>query len=59
MAHEMADLAPNYHYIGWDLAHTDKGWIMVEGNPRGMLVMMQMFYRLGFKEEVENYLSNM
>jgi hypothetical protein len=23
---------PNYPYIGWDFALTDKGWVLIEGN---------------------------
>lgn len=32
MAKHLAKLIPDCHFIGWDLALTDKGWVMVEGN---------------------------
>jgi hypothetical protein len=35
--------------IGWDMAYTDEGWIMVEGNSNGSLASSQMVYNVGFK----------
>lgn len=52
---ELAMVLPECHYVGWDLAHTENGWVMVEGNPRGQIVMMQLFYDVGFKREFEEY----
>ena len=34
-AKELAQVIPSNRYTGWDLALTDKGWVMVEGNARG------------------------
>lgn len=45
-------------YVGWDLAHTKNGWVVVEGNPRGQLIMMQLFFKNGFKPEFEQYIKN-
>ena len=59
MAKQLAMHFPHCHYVGWDLAHTDKGWVIVEGNPRGQLIMMQLFFRNGFKDEFERHLQNM
>ena len=52
---ELALVLPECHYVGWDLAHTKDGWVMVEGNSRGQIVMMQLFYDEGFKQELEQY----
>ena len=57
LAEELANITKN-HYVGWDLAHTEKGWVVVEGNPRGQMIMMQLFFKDGFKKEVETYINN-
>ena len=31
----MASECPDVHYVGWDLALTDDGWVMIEGNEDG------------------------
>ena len=54
----LATVVEDNHYVGWDIAHTDAGWIMVEGNPRGQMIMMQLFCKTGFKQEIENYIKN-
>ena len=38
MATNLARLFPYCHFVGWDLALTDKGWVMVEGNHRPLLI---------------------
>ena len=38
MAKELAALIPDCPFIGWDLALTDNGWVMVEGNHRPLLI---------------------
>ena len=38
MAKSLACLIPDCHFVGWDLALTDKGWVMVEGNHRPLLI---------------------
>ena len=47
------------HYVGWDFAHTDNGWVIVEGNPRGQIIMMQLFFERGFKQELLTYADNL
>lgn len=32
MVRQLATMVGGLRYIGWDLAHTDKGWILVEAN---------------------------
>lgn len=55
---KLSSITQENHYVGWDLAHTEKGWIMVEGNPRGQMIMMQLFYKEGFKKEMEDHIKN-
>lgn len=46
------------NYVGWDLALTESGWVMVEGNPRGQFVF-QIATQKGAKQELEHYISKM
>ena len=45
-------------YIGWDLALTENGWVMVEGN-RTAQFGWQITTQTGFREEVNGYLKEM
>ena len=38
LAKHLAELIPECHFVGWDLALTEKGWIMVEGNHRPYII---------------------
>lgn len=51
-------LAPSFKTIGWDFAHTDKGWVVVEGNHFGQLVGPQITKGHGIKEEYLNIMKN-
>ena len=55
---EMAQCVPSVKFIGWDLAYTDNGWVLIEGNGGGQLVH-QGPLRYGIKEELEIIMSNM
>lgn len=37
------------HCVGWDLALTPKGWVLVEGNARPQCVTIQTFTKKGYK----------
>lgn len=39
-------------YIGWDLAYTDKGWVVVEGNSSGQFIGPQLVYQRGIKKDI-------
>lgn len=41
---------PKHRYIGWDFAHTDKGWVLVEGN-WGEFIAQQSTMERGYKKE--------
>jgi len=47
---------PTLRYIGWDVAHTEKGWVIVEGNTNG-----EFFFQLcvdhGVKDEFEKLIG--
>lgn len=55
---ELARVVPANHCVGWDIALTDEGRIMFEGNPRGQL-LAQYVTRKGIKEKLESYISQM
>ena len=38
LAKQLAEILPDCRFIGWDLALTDKGWVMVEGNHSPLLI---------------------
>jgi len=48
---KLCRVIPGYRFIGWDLALTDKGWVMVEGNSKAAFTMIQYF--AGLKEEMD------
>ncbi len=57
LAKELATVLPDNRYTGWDLALTDNGWIMVEGNCLGQYFVCQMVHRKGVRPELEKYYS--
>ncbi len=50
---ELSEVVPSNRYIGWDLALTDNGWIMVEGNARGEFYGLQCIDKIGKKDWLE------
>ena len=42
MAIKAADVLPNIRYTGWDIAITEKGPVLIEGNYHGMISVMQL-----------------
>lgn len=50
---ELANVIPELRYCGWDLALTDKGWVMVEANGKGLFIGFQMPTQEGFRNEFE------
>ncbi|MBR4288922.1 MAG: hypothetical protein IKT50_05760 [Clostridia bacterium] len=53
---ELATVVPSNRYTGWDVALTEKGWVMVEANRRGQFVW-QMATKIGFRDEVNSLLK--
>lgn len=52
---ELTKVLPDNHYTGWDLALTESGWVLVEGNRRGQFVW-QIPLQKGSRDEIEGYL---
>ncbi len=51
---ELSAVVPEQRYVGWDLALTDKGWVMVEGNAFAQFEGPQLTTRKGMRTLVEN-----
>lgn len=54
LALELAAVWSEARYVGWDLAYTDSGWVLVEGNSRGQQIGQQLTYHSGIVEELED-----
>lgn len=52
LAKHMIDYNPKCHYVGWDLAHTDQGWVLVEGNSCGQFVGFQLPTQKGIRQHL-------
>lgn len=50
---QMAQVIPSVRYVGWDMALTPNGWVMIEGNDKGQFVW-QVADRKGFRAEFDN-----
>ena len=59
LAKELALVVKGNRYTGWDLALTNKGWVMVEGNPMGQFVGWQIPTQKGFKSEANTILKEL
>lgn len=46
-------------YIGWDMAHTDAGWVVIEGNGAGQMIGPQTVFKRGCKPEVDAFMADM
>ena len=55
LALELAKQQPNIRFCGWDLALSDQGWIMIEGNESSEFIGLQIF-REPCKELVYRYI---
>ena len=53
---ELMEQMPEFGYIGWDLALTQNGWTVVEGNYSGDFVF-QLIHGRGFRKEFEDLIG--
>ena len=59
LAEKLMSMVPECKYVGWDLSHTNNGWVLIEGNPRAQQVAQQIMAGHGLKNEWENYIEMM
>lgn len=52
LCNTLSKLFPSIRYVGWDMALTQKGWCVIEGNDYGEF-MWQLIYGRGMKKEFE------
>lgn len=52
MVETMARIRPDYRYMGWDLAYTDEGWVLVEVNGGAQLLGQQSITQKGIRDEL-------
>ena len=53
MAIELAKKCPDCHIMGWDMAYTEKGWVVVECN-YGPNLIYQYVCEKGFNKDFQN-----
>lgn len=56
---EMAKEIPGMGFIGWDLAHTPDGWIVIEGNALSEVIGPQATSERGIRDSFEGYMQDM
>ena len=59
LAVELAKVVPDTRYCGWDLALTDKGWVMQEGNWQGGIVAFQCLMQRGYRKEMDEIMRRL
>lgn len=52
---EVMAVYPDIRFVGWDLAYTNEGWIIVEANDNGQFHGAQIPYHRGWKKEMNRY----
>lgn len=55
---QLAMVIPSNRYTGWDIALTEHGWCMVEGNTRAQFVW-QISDHKGFRHEIDDILAEL
>ena len=50
---------PQIQFIGWDLAYTEEGWIIVEGNENCYTVALQQIRDKGMRSIFEELMKEM
>lgn len=59
VAIKTASELPGIRTIGWDFAHTDKGWVIVEGNAMSQIEVLQIPMQRGMRKDFEHYFRDM
>lgn len=58
VAKKLAMVLPDVRYVGWDLALSKNGWVMIEGNDKGQFVF-QYPAQEGFRDEMNSILREL
>lgn len=56
---EMAGQVPKVKFIGWDMAYTTEGWIVIEGNAMSEVIGPQATSQKGMRYSLEKYMKDM
>lgn len=59
LCNEIAVQNQDMRYLSFDLAYTDKGWIIIEVNEIGQLIIPQIVMKQGIKKELSDYFERM
>lgn len=59
LSKELALVIPDNRYTGWDLALTNQGWILVEGNCKSQFIGPQLSERKGIRRKFDSYLEEL
>lgn len=55
---EAARQIPEARWIGWDTAHTENGWVIVEGNSVTEVIGPQSTWQMGIKETFDKHIAD-
>ena len=56
---ELTQVVPEVRYVGWDIALTNDGWVLIEGNDKGMFVGLQKPTQKGFRNKMNQILEEL
>ena len=54
---ELASVVEGATVISWDLAYSDKGWLVVEGNDVGEPYLLQAPLQIGLKDKMISFID--
>lgn len=57
VSNKVTEMLPDFSYVGWDIAVTNDGVQLVEGNSRPMFVGLQGMHTTGFRKEINDILK--
>jgi hypothetical protein len=58
LAKKASAMTPSVRYISWDFAHTDAGWVVIEGNPCGQFIGPQIAWQRGIKKDIVSQIES-
>lgn len=59
LSKQLSAMTPSVKFVGWDFAHTDQGWAIIEGNGMSQLIGPQIVWERPVKAEMERCLKDM